>query len=179
MKRGFKTMAKELALEVRREIDLGADVPFEPHALAKLYGIQVLRISDLGLSATESTAFSGALIATGTGQLIVENDSHSPARCKMTVSHEMSHVVLEHSFSTLIVDSAGCRDLIGDQEGEAAFLAGELVLPSDAAIQLAFRNATDEEVALHFGISVEAARWRMNVSGARVIASRARAKRAS
>jgi len=177
MRRGFKTEARKLALDVRDEIGIGPEGPFDPHALADLYGIRVLRVSELGLTSASSTAISGALIAVGTGRLILENDAHSEARCRLTVSHEMSHVVLEHEFATMIVDPTGCRDLIGDQEDEATVLAGEMVLPTDTAIKWAIRGRSDVEVAQILGISVEAARWRMNTSGGRKIAERTHAKR--
>jgi Zn-dependent peptidase ImmA (M78 family) len=58
------------------------------------------------------------------------------------------------------------------QEDEAAEIAGELLVPFDAAKKLARRKATNDEVALQFGVSVELARWRMDSTGARIIAQR-------
>ena len=58
------------------------------------------------------------------------------------------------------------------QEDEAAEIAGELLVPFDAAKLLARRKATNEEVALQFGVSVDLARWRMDATGARLIARR-------
>ena len=52
------------------------------------------------------------------------------------------------------------------QEDEAAEIAGELLVPFDAAKLLARRKATNEEVALQFGVSVDLARWRMDATGA-------------
>jgi hypothetical protein len=58
------------------------------------------------------------------------------------------------------------------QVDEAADIAGELLVPFDAAKLLARRKATNEEVALQFGVSVDLARWRMDATGARLIARR-------
>ena len=58
------------------------------------------------------------------------------------------------------------------QEDEAAEIAGELLVPFDAAKLLARRKTTNEEVALQFGVSVDLARWRMDATGARLIARR-------
>ncbi|MGW2611936.1 ImmA/IrrE family metallo-endopeptidase [Streptomyces mirabilis] len=53
------------------------------------------------------------------------------------MAHEMAHVVLEHSFSTLLRTSGGeCRESDREQEAEAAELSGELLIPSDAALRL-------------------------------------------
>jgi Zn-dependent peptidase ImmA (M78 family) len=165
-----------LALEVRDEVDLKLMDPFDPYALAELYGIEVFRTSEL-VHARFGNAISGALIPNGTGVVIIENDSDTLPRRRLTASHEMSHVVLEHVFPAVVVDERGCRERVGDQEVEATFLAGELVLPYDAAVKLAWQNTPDEVVARTFGISIKAAAWRMNASGARKLVARARANR--
>jgi Zn-dependent peptidase ImmA (M78 family) len=67
--------------------------------------------------------------------------------------------------------SRRCR-AIQVQEEEAAEIGGELLIPIEAAKKLARRKATNEEVALQFGVSVEMARWRMDATGARLIAAR-------
>lgn len=177
MIRGFKTEARALALEVRAEVGLKLMDPFDPYALADLYGIQIFTTSDLLPKQAATSAISGALVPNGTGAIIVENDSDSPARRRLTASHEMSHVVLEHEFPASVVDEKGCRERAGDQEDEATFLSAELVLPTDAAFKLAWQDAGDEVVARLFGISVQAAGWRMNASGARKVVQRSRAKR--
>jgi hypothetical protein len=51
--------------------------------------------------------------------------------------------------------------------------------PTQAARRAALARLTDEQVApQHFDVSIEFARWRMNTSGARIIAKRAANKRA-
>jgi orotate phosphoribosyltransferase-like protein len=51
-------------------------------------------------------------------------------------------------------------------------IGGELLIPFEAAKKLARRNATNEEVAHQLGVSTEMARWRMDATGARLIAAR-------
>lgn len=55
-------------------------------------------------------------------------------------------------------------------EDEADSLAGELLIPTEAARQAARRRASDGEVATYFGVNVPFAPWRMNVSEARKVA---------
>ncbi|MCU1582800.1 MAG: ImmA/IrrE family metallo-endopeptidase [Microbacteriaceae bacterium] len=175
MRRGFKTEARALALEVRAEVGIDAFQAFDPRALASLYGITIVAVSDAerDLSETRDSAqFSGALIPVGTGTVILENDHHSSTRARLTLSHEMSHVVLEHRFGTSLVDEKGCRDADGNQEAEANELAGELVLPFDGALRLAWNRVADSDVAVRYAISEAAARWRMNASGVRTIVTR-------
>jgi Zn-dependent peptidase ImmA (M78 family) len=174
---GFKAYAKRLALEVRDELNLKLLDPFDPYELASLYGVEVIGTSILLPERVPKDAVSGALVPNGTGAVIIDNDFEPVTRRRLTTSHEMSHVVLEHEFPASLVDEKGCRTRVGDQEEEATYLAGELVLPYDAAMKLAWQNAPDEIVARDFGISVRAAAWRMNSSGARKIVARARASR--
>jgi hypothetical protein len=62
-------------------------------------------------------------------------------------------------------------------EDEAAELSGELLLPAAAARRAAICRLSDEQVADEFDVSVEFAKWRLNVTGARLIAERAARKR--
>jgi Zn-dependent peptidase ImmA (M78 family) len=181
-----KSALRRLALELRQELSLTAYDRCDPFALAELYGVQVLRLSELDCPAkvrnhfrtVRSQVFSGALIPLSDGStVIIENDGHAPERRVSTASHEMAHVVLEHPFAAALTDSTGCRVANRALETEAAELSGELLLPSDAAKRLALDGVSDEVAAERFGVSVDLARWRLNATGARKIAARAHAKR--
>lgn len=181
MRRGFKTEAKRLALELRTEIDLDAHAPFDPYAFASEYGIPVVRLSELTGVAREhfmkeqGSALSGALIPDGTGVVILENDAQPLTRRRTTMCHELAHVVLEHSFGVSLSDERKCG-LGGQQEEEADWLSGEMLIPYDGAYRLARANATDDRAAHAFDVSLAVARWRMNHSGARKVVERGRAK---
>lgn len=181
-----KAGLKRLALELRTEIDLGPHDPFDPYRLAALYGVDVIQLKDLDCSpealshfqVLRKDVFSGALVPLANGgSVIVENDAHPSERRRSTASHEMSHVALEHEFAVRLTDERGCRVGNPHQEDEAAELGGELLLPFEAAKRLAWRGATDDEAAIRFGVSVEFARWRLNATGARLIAARAKGQR--
>lgn len=181
MRRGFKTEAKTLALELRTEIGLGPHVPFDPYMLAAEYGIRVVPLSALECSGrdhflkSDGSALSGALIPDGTSVIILDNDAQPVARRRNTVSHELAHVVLEHEFGVSLADERKCG-LSGDQEKEADWLAGELLIPYAAAFRLARSNAADDDVAERMSVSLAVARWRMNASGARKVAARTRGR---
>ncbi|MTD58841.1 ImmA/IrrE family metallo-endopeptidase [Amycolatopsis pithecellobii] len=184
LRRGFKKEAKELALEVRQELGTAVFAPLDPYALAKLYGIKVVDLTQPGLPAesvrylTELRphVFSGALIPLDpSGTVILENHVHHPKRRRATVAHEMAHVLLEHPFEMTLADEHGCRSAVSEIEAEATELSGELMIPADAARIAAFKGWSDQSVANHFRVSVPLARWRMNVTGARRIACRWRA----
>lgn len=184
LRRGFKAEAKRLALDVRAELGIDVFAPLDPYALAELYGIEVCDLSHPALPADAvrhftgpaAPTFSGALLAVGTGRVIIENHVHEPARRRSTIAHEMAHVLLEHEFGLLLTGDQLCRSSASAVEQEANELAGELLVPRDAATVAAFRGWTDASVARYFRVSESMARWRMNTTAARRIACRSRSK---
>jgi hypothetical protein len=185
MRRGFKTEAKKLALGVRAELGLGASARFDPYALAHEYGIPVYSLSELAqhedmrhagahYALDRPSTFSAALVPLGNGRFILDNDYHAPVRRRNSVSHEMSHVLLEHAFTSILLTCDGCRSIDRDKEGEADWLAGELLIPYAAAERAARLDLTDEQVAQMFDVSTQLAAMRMNYSGARIIVARKR-----
>ncbi|WP_199430848.1 ImmA/IrrE family metallo-endopeptidase [Qaidamihabitans albus] len=180
LRHGFKAEARRLALEVRDELGIGVFTPLDPYALAELYGIEVHDLRDPSLP-TEAVrhftgerpdSFSAALVAVGTGSVIIENHVHDPARRRSTIAHEMAHVLLEHEFGLLFTDDHGCRTSSATVEHEAAELSGELLIPCQAARMAAFRRWTDVSVARYFRVSERMARWRMNATGSRTVVRR-------
>ena len=189
MRRGFKTEARKLALEIRSEVGLDTYGKFDPYALAGEYGIPIYRLSDLGrdLAARAAAAhyaqdgsatFSAALVPAGSVRMILENDAHDPRRRRNSVSHEMSHLVLEHEFSQVLLTSDGYRAFSPDKEEEADWLGGELLIPYAAAERAARLDWDDEHVADAYDVSIPLARMRMNYSGARRVVANKRAYRA-
>lgn len=181
MRHGFKAQMKRLAMEIRSEFGLTKDDRIDPHAIADAYGYEVVNLSDLEcakavehFSEEESTRFSGAVIPVLTGAAIVVNDRHTPERQASTVAHEFAHIELAHPYGESLLSPDGCRFHDATVEAEATFLAGELLFPADAARYHAIRGTNPERVAAIYGISLEMARWRMNISGGRKIRARMR-----
>lgn len=177
MQRGRKAQLARLALEVRVEVGSEPTDPIDPRAIAALYGFQIMALSQLGISVGlfgvgrlfTADHWSGALVSDGRSAVIIENDFHPWGRRNATVAHEVSHILLEHPLQSHVTYERRCG-AGKDFEDEADSLAGELLIPAEAARQAARRRASDGEVANYFGVSVPFARWRMNVSGARKVA---------
>lgn len=159
MKRGFKAEARRMAKEVRLELGVGTASAFDPYHLAKEYGVDVVRLSDLDCDvASEYFATAGFRSLSGMhirigqyGSLIVDNDAHPAARRRSTICHEMAHVICEHEHCDRLLDTDGCRASDPSLEEEANFLAGELLLPTDVARRLCVRQVHEREVAETFG----------------------------
>jgi hypothetical protein len=181
-----------LAAEVRKnELKASLYQRICPYDLADLYGVDVLTLQGLAdsgcppeaiefFTSVRPEAWSAALVPNGTGQFIVENNAHTPQRRRSNIAHEMAHLLLEHEFDRILFTNGkrGCANPTSKMmEDQAAELSGELLLPAAAARRAAAFRQTDVQVADQFDVSPEFARWRMNVTGARVIASRAASKR--
>lgn len=189
LRRGFGEEAKRLALELRAELGLNAYERLDPRDLARRYGISIYALTDMEAygCAPETLAyfgnddratFSAALVPYGSARLIIENDCHSDGRRRASLAHELAHVLLEHPFGAAILGPDGCRAVDRNVEEEADRLGGELVIPFKAAMALAKRGSSDNEVARRYGVSPSYAAMRMNASGARKIIARSRASRA-
>ena len=142
-----KAYCKRLAAELRAEIGLEPTDVLDPWRLAELYGVTVIPISALQVSSeirdhfsiARPDMFSGALVPIRTGAVIIENDSHPLTRRRSTMGHELAHIFGEHKFGTSLVNERGCRLADQAQEAEAAEIGGELLIPFEAAKQLARR----------------------------------------
>jgi hypothetical protein len=90
MRRGFKTQARQLALEVRAELGMGTGDQLDPWVLAELYGIPVYGLAELKSWGCDEQilshfngrreAFSAALIPLDHARIIVENAAHALVR---------------------------------------------------------------------------------------------------
>lgn len=101
-------------------------------------------------------------------------------RIRSNVAHEFSHVILghdvrrvqkiaEHYFFT-------CNP---EQEEEANWLAGALLLPRPLLVEAARQRLSDEQISTLHNVSVEMARFRMNATGAKMQVARARRSRSA
>lgn len=185
MRRGFKEDAKRLALEVRAEIGLGPLDRLDPRAVADEYGIPVYTVSGLAsacdpsvgawIRGTGQEVFSAALVPCGTARFIVDNDFHARTRRMSSIAHEMAHVLCDHAFTEVLVTADGCRAASREDEAQADWLGGELLITYTAALAAARAGWDDQQVADAYGVSPRRAAMRMNASGARMIVHRQRA----
>lgn len=181
-----KAALGRLAVEVRTELELTLDEPFDPHRWASEYGVPFVSIEDLAGVDGERGRFmvdapelwSAALLRDSLGHVVVYNPVHSPVRVRSNLAHEAAHLIAEHDLTAAWMESGGkCRASSKPDEAEAAELAGALLVPPNKARSFAMRGVDPGIVATKYGVSYEMARWRLDVSGGRQIARRARAKR--
>lgn len=176
-RRGFKAEAERIAIELRGELKIGARGRFDPDALAEHLSVPVSTLHDLAHVAPDHvrhfmgrgrSVFSAATIHVSRfKRVIITNPAHAATRQTNSLCHELSHIVLEHEAEGAL-SLGGRRDWNGTQEREADWLAGCLLIPSDAAHAAARKGHTDDDVATTFGVSLALAAWRMRMTGARI-----------
>ncbi len=136
LRRGFKTEANQIAREVRAELGLCLVDPLDPWALARHLAIPVVPLSHFRGAAAEAVhhfhrvdrgAFSAVTVSDGSRRLIVYNDGHSLGRRASDLAHELAHALLLHRPGPAL-DHRGCRRWNGEQEEEASWLAGALLI---------------------------------------------------
>lgn len=175
-KAGFvKSHVNKIAIETRAELGLGTLDLLKPLALAEFLDIPVISLSSLQAHEPAGTqhflhedpqAFSAVTVFSGPKRLVVHNDAHESGRQASNIAHELSHGLLQHA-PTPALDSMGCRDWDQVIEDEAQWLAGALLITEEAAVWSVRRQLDLPQIALRFGVSVDMARWRINMTGAR------------
>jgi Zn-dependent peptidase ImmA (M78 family) len=171
---GFKAEAEKIAQLVRAELGLGPLDALDCFALAEAWGIPVVSLEDLRENGAEDRSvrrllgedagFSATTVVLGTRRLIVYNPSQPPGRSASSLSHELSHLILEHEAAPAI-GIGGCRHWDGLQEAEADWLGATMLVPRKSALEWMLQNGDLEEGARTFGVSVELFRWRVNHTG--------------
>lgn len=174
LRRGFKTEANTLAREIRQELGLKPADPLDPRRLARELEIPLVALSVLKkdapdvvrhFSRRERGAFSAMTMFYGTRRAILYNDSHSPGRHASDIAHELSHALLQHRPERAL-DHRGRRNWNQDLEDEATWLAGALLIPDEAGIQIAKTRMSSDVAAVAYGVSKQMVQWRLNVTGA-------------
>ncbi len=150
--------------KARQALDeLGYEIPVDVEAVAKAYGVTVVR-QEL------EDSISGVLqIKDGHG-IIVVNAAHHPNRQRFSIAHELGHYLLHREDGSVFVDRSPVffRDRasssgIRHQEVDANAFAAELLMPEeDLEAQLngrpidAFDEVSVRRLAAHFGVSAQA-----------------------
>ncbi len=174
LRRGFKTEANHTAREVRAELGLRWADPLDPWALARHLEIPVVPLSHFSGVAADAVhhfhrvdrgAFSAVTVFDGSRRLIAYNDSHSIGRRASDLAHELAHALLLHRPGPAL-DHRGCRRWNAEQEDEANWLAGALLISEEAALQIARSGEPLDEAAKRCRVSQAMVTFRLNVTAA-------------
>ena len=184
-KRGFKAWCERVSLEKRAELGLRATDPLNPANLAGILGIEVWAPSDVpGLSREcvetllheDPDSWSAVTLRLPGADLIILNSAHSVARQNSDLMHELAHILLAHTPTR--VDVTDDQQLLlrthdGTQEEEASWLAGCLLLPRPALLEILRLGGATREAARKYGVSLDMLTYRIRVAGVEIQARRA------
>ena len=165
----FRERCEGIATRWREHFNLLAYDPLPANRLAEALHAQLYRPDDLDASKeaiehlSEAQDWSG-IIKSFVPLIILYNPTISPARYESTIMHELSHVILKHPLGRLYLVTGGIWEREFDSliETEAAYLGSCLQIPRRALHWAEQRKMNIEQIATHFGASIELVRWRIN-----------------
>jgi hypothetical protein len=140
-RRGFKTEANRIALQVRAQLGLNEIAPIDPAVVCAHFEIQLLKLSEAQpdspfLQDAHNSAFSAVIVPCGLKKWRSSTTTHITRTVSGAQSATNSPIVfsvispLRHYYLT----ANRYRD--GTTEEEANFLAGTLLLANEAAVYL-------------------------------------------
>ena len=188
--RGFKKWCENAALQQRRLLGLRPTDALDPRALARHLGIAVWSPADVpGLDAEslrilvheDRDAWSAVTIRVGVQHVIVLNSSHSGGRPASDLAHELSHLLIGHVPARVDITEDGflmLNTFDRNQEDEAAWLAGCLLLPREVLMMIRRQRLELRAAVQRYGVSQDMLGYRLRMTGVDTEFARARTRRA-
>jgi predicted transcriptional regulator len=173
MRRGFKADAERLAARVRGEMGKQAADPLDAMELARHVGAEVRSADELTsrerleeLEELQPGAFSACTFTIGERHIVVYSPLASPGRTQSDIAHETAHLLLEHEIKTVKrIGEASFFTCDPDEEQEANWLAGCLLLPRSLLLHAARRGMDSQAIADNFNVSEQMAAFRLRTTG--------------
>ena len=178
-KRGFKSWCEQTAEAVRRQRGMQSWEPLAARSLAENLGARVVPPHELPslppdvgkrLIREHSDIWS-AITISSQPPLIVYNPAHSPGRQNSDLMHEISHLLLSHEPARVYIDPKSkvvLRHFDREQEDQANWLSGSLLLPRAALLKIKANRWADEQVCQMYLVSSQMLKYRMNSSGVNI-----------
>ena len=111
------------------------------------------------------------------GEVLDPAQAQCDGRTRSNVAHEFAYLVLRHELRQ--IQRIGKHTFFAcdhEQEEEANWLAGALLLPRALLVAAARRGETDEDIGKTNVVTPPMARFRLNATGARMQAARGRSR---
>lgn len=173
MRRGFKAEAERLSETVRAGMGLRPTAQLPLDRLAASLNAELRSASNLidlarlqEIDALQPGAFSACTFEIGDRKVIVWNPLSTPGRITSDIAHELSHLLLKHAVKD--VQTVGDLVFFGcdpDEEQEANWLAGCLLLPRSLLVRQVRRGATAVDLVEQYEVSLQMANYRIRATG--------------
>ena len=177
LERGFKSWCERSALATRTELSIESHAPLAARRLAAHLGAALLKPSDLmglppeilhQLTAKDPHGWSAVSFIVEDQVTIIYNDKNSSGRQSSDIMHELSHIILDHEPSQVILSidgSIGMRSFDAKHEDEANWLGWTLLLPRPALMHCVDLGLGTAQIAVNFDVSEQLVRYRTGVTG--------------
>lgn len=175
---GFKAQCEKRSLELRNRLNLTETSPLSAFRVAEFFGATIWSLKEIKELSDEHydqltqearndwSAFTTLPIKER--RLIVYNPNASDARINSVCMHEMSHIILNHKMTQASTSTDG-HLILGQyekaEEDEANWLAGALLLPRPAALNIRINMLSKEDAMKQFLVSEEMLQWRIRMTG--------------
>lgn len=177
LRRGFKSQSERRSAELRKRLGLGPAEPLSGFDLADQVSVTVwsaaqvdgLTEGDLEqLTKTDKESWSAFTLRVEGRHLIVFNSGQTDPRVNSVVMHELSHIMLGHKLASVGMTEDGHlipSNYDQDQEDEADWLGGTLLLPRPALLAIRQAGLTDDQAMLEYQVSRQMLTWRFRMTG--------------
>jgi hypothetical protein len=173
VRRGFKAEAERLSASVRREMGKRPSEYVDAVDLARHAGAEVRCADELTslaklqeLDELQPGAFSACTFTIGDRHIVVYSPLASPGRTQSDIAHEIAHLLLKHSVKSVeTIGGVSFFTCDADEEQEANWLAGCLLLPRPLLYQAARRGMDSSAIAQTFNVSETMAAFRLRTTG--------------
>jgi Zn-dependent peptidase ImmA (M78 family) len=173
VRRGFKAEAERIADRVRKEMGLGRADALDAVELGRHIGAEVRCADELtslskleALEELQPGSFSACTFNIGGRHIIVFSPLASPGRRQSDIAHEASHLLLDHAVKE--VEQVGSLTFFTcdpDEEQEANWLAGCLLLPRSLLLAAVKQGMDSAAIADEYGTSAQMAAFRLRTTG--------------
>lgn len=177
MKRGFKAQCERRSIEIRRQIGLGETECLIANDVATLYSTSVISADKIpGLSEKSANQlfnidqenWAAFTLKKRNHSMIVYRPVSSHARVNSVTMHELSHIILGHTFASIQTSHEGHMIIDNynqEQEDEADWLASTLLLPRPALLSVKQKRLADTVICQKYLVSLQMLQWRVRMTG--------------
>lgn len=177
MKRGFKSQCERRSAELRKTLGVRPDGPLDAKTVAAHYGVTVWTEADVKglepedrnqLCVEDAESWLAVSIRIDARFLIIVNSGHSVPRVNSMTMHELAHIILGHSLVSVGLTDEGYlvpMNYDQEQEDEANWFAGALLLPRPALVAIRRNGLPDSVAQSLYGVSSEMLQWRLRMTG--------------
>lgn len=164
-------------MEIRKSLGISPDDPLQGVDLARQFRATIWNERDVvnvpaldlrQLTVIDGQSWSAFTLRIGNRHLVLVNSSQSPPRVNSVIMHELAHIALGHELHSASVSDDGYlipSNYSQDQEDEADWFGGTLLLPRPALLRIRRDGLSDAAAMNKYLTSEEMLKWRFRMTG--------------